>query len=90
MQSRQYQNYINSEKWKQIKEERLKIDGYSCVMCGYNAKTEILMVHHLTYKNLEKENVWQDLVTLCPICHKKIHKMLNRKQRPEKLSTTTI
>ena len=31
MQSRQYQNYINSEKWKQIKEERLKIDGYSLV-----------------------------------------------------------
>lgn len=53
------------------KRERLKIDGYKCTACGYSAKPNVLMVHHLTYARLGNEDAWKDLVTLCPICHRK-------------------
>lgn len=41
------------------------------------------MVHHLTYARLGNEDIWKDLTTLCPICHRKIHNMLRRRQAPE-------
>lgn len=40
------------------------------------------MVHHFTYERLGHENVWKDLATICPVCHKKLHRLLKRKQTP--------
>lgn len=80
--SKEYVEYMKSDEWQKIKHSRLEIDHYSCVMCGYSKKPEILMVHHLNYKRLCHEDVWKDLVTLCPVCHRKVHRMLKRKQEP--------
>ena len=80
--SKEYVEYMKSDEWQKMKHSRLEIDHYSCVMCGYSKKPEILMVHHLNYKRLGHEDVWKDLVTLCPICHRKVHRMLKRKQEP--------
>ena len=62
--SKEYVEYMKSDEWQKIKHSRLEIDHYSCVMCGYSKKPEILMVHHLNYKRLGHEDVWKDLVTL--------------------------
>lgn len=37
----------------------------------------------LYISDLGNEDIWKDLTTLCPICHRKIHNMLRRRQAPE-------
>lgn len=72
----QYEQYLTSEKWKKKADQRRRIDKYSCQMCGY--WHERLEVHHLSYDRIYHENVYIDLVTLCPDCHEKVHRMMNR------------
>lgn len=60
-----------SERWQQLRDTRMKIDGYRCAKCGasYN-----LQVHHTNYPQiwgLEKPK--SDLVTLCDKCHLEVH-----------------
>lgn len=63
--------------WKELAKEILKRDGYKCRKCGANYKQKSkLVVHHIKpwakYSELRfKPN---NLLTLCEICHKKIHK----------------
>lgn len=76
-----YKLYIRSEAWEQKKQERLKIDGYKCVMCGRTTKhCRTMQCHHVTYARLGDENVLTDLVTLCGECHRRIHRYYNRKK----------
>lgn len=63
-QSKEYREYMKSDSWERKKRERLKIDGYKCTACGYSAKPNVLMVHHLTYARLGNEDIWKDLTTL--------------------------
>lgn len=51
--------------WKIVREQRLRIDGYSCMLCG---ATKELAVHHLTYER-EGNEAMEDLLTLCSKCH---------------------
>lgn len=64
-----YDEYIHSEAWSKKRQERLRIDGFKCQRCG---ATEKLEVHHVTYNTLGNENM-NDLITLCELCHTKIH-----------------
>ena len=76
-----YQQYLHSDKWKTIAQERMKIDGYKCVCCGTTGDTtNPLEVHHLSYKYLYREEtrVYEDLVTLCHVHHKMLHNIMNR------------
>lgn len=68
--SQEYVDYIQSEDWKAIAEERKRIDGNKCVLCG---RSDNLQVHHRSYKNLGHEDVMNDLVTLCQDCHEFVH-----------------
>ena len=82
MQSDFYKRYLRTDKWAAKKEERFEIDGYRCVMCNRPADRckNGLVCHHVSYQNLGKENVYEDLVSLCPSCHLKIHAYYNRKR----------
>lgn len=81
MQSDFYKRYMKSEEWELKKAERMKIDGYKCVMCGRpQNRCRFMQVHHITYSRLGAENVLTDLVTLCGSCHKKIHNYYDRKR----------
>lgn len=81
MQTEFYQKYIRSPAWEKKKEERMKIDGYRCVMCGRSIEhCKTMQVHHITYKNLGHENVLTDLCTVCGSCHKKLHNYYDRKR----------
>ena len=82
MQTKDYDNYIRSEEWKRKRKERLKIDNYKCVMCGSGIdQWGYLEVHHISYKNMGHEDVWNDLCTLCPSCHKLIHAYYRRPRK---------
>lgn len=59
-----------SPKWRRLLEERLKIDGQKCVLCGAAYQ---LQVHHRRYPPAWGLETTDDLVTLCDACHKKIH-----------------
>lgn len=81
MNNEEYIQYLQSDKWKSIAAERMKIDGYRCQACGCKGTmTNALEIHHLSYKFLgqEEKRIFQDLVTLCHSCHKNVHAMMNR------------
>lgn len=67
--SKNYLDYIKSKTWQIKRTERLKIDNFTCQICGNKRN---LNVHHLTYKNFKNENIYSDLITLCGKCHQKI------------------
>ena len=79
MQSEEYRRYIRSPEWEKKKAERMRIDNYSCVMCGRNREhCRTLQVHHVTYARLGDENIYTDLCTVCGSCHKKLHNYYDR------------
>ena len=67
-----HDEYIKSPKWQAKRNERLKVDNYRCARCGADEKRE-LQVHHISYKNLGDEDVYNDLITLCKNCHSIVH-----------------
>lgn len=81
-QSEEYKAYIRSAQWEQKKKQRLEIDGYKCAMCGRPESKcrNGLQMHHVSYKNLGNEDVYNDLVSLCQSCHLKIHAYYNRRR----------
>lgn len=80
-----YQDYLESDKWRRKRNERIRKDGYRCVRCG-TAKN--LCVHHVTYIRLGNEDVDDDLVTLCMKCHEDVHKF-DIKGRPSDIDAET-
>lgn len=79
MRYKDYQSYLNSNEWKQKADARKQIDKNRCVMCGcIGTGTNKLNCHHITYRNIFHEDIQSDLVTVCDVCHKAIHRMMNR------------
>lgn len=85
--TKEYDDYLKSEAWQHKRDLRLKIDDYSCAMCGRPQEKckRGLTVHHIRYYRnghsiLGRENVWKDLVSLCYPCHHKLHRYYGRKQ----------
>lgn len=64
-----YTEYINSEEWKQKREQAFIHRWMICQKCW---STSFLQVHHWTYKNLFKEKL-SDLFILCNNCHFDLH-----------------
>ncbi len=79
--SREYDNYMKSDAWAAKREERLRIDGNKCALCGRpnglqkDGITPILQVHHIRYSSLGQEPM-EDLLSLCPRDHRLVHKYL--------------
>jgi 5-methylcytosine-specific restriction endonuclease McrA len=42
-------------------------------ICSKNENETVLQTHHLTYKNVGNENVYEDLIMLCKSCHANEH-----------------
>jgi len=63
------QKYIQSDKWKILKEKRLKIANRSCEICK---RKNNLQLHHITYERLGDEII-EDLIILCKKCHQQQH-----------------
>ena len=68
MQFNSYEEFLNTEEWKQVAEMVKDRDGHKCVICG---STENLNAHHIGYDgDCLDEN---DIVTLCNRCHECLH-----------------
>nr|BDD44986.1 hypothetical protein 7 [Spirochaetaceae bacterium] len=65
----EYQEYLESDKWKARRERALERAGQKCQVC---ASIEKLEVHHNSYENLGNEKD-EDLVVLCGRCHRLHH-----------------
>ena len=65
-----YNKYLKSDYWKEVKEKIHKRDDYKCRLCNSD---EDLHVHHRSYEFLGNENL-DDLITLCRSCHYIFHK----------------
>lgn len=81
MTNKEYEDYLKTPKWRAIALKRMEIDKNKCVMCQtMGTKTNPLEVHHLSYKHLgnEENRIYEDLVTLCHVCHKSTHNLMNR------------
>lgn len=66
-----YYQYLNSEEWKEKREQILERDNYLCVV----TKSSInLHVHHISYDNVGAE-FNSDLVTLCKEAHEIVHNL---------------
>lgn len=72
MNKQQYQEYLRSDHWRDIRESKLTTAGYKCEKCGKDAIDANLEVHHLTYDRIGKER-FGDLQVLCRNCHKATH-----------------
>jgi 5-methylcytosine-specific restriction endonuclease McrA len=64
-----YDNYLKSEHWRKLRQRVLARDHYQCTSC--HCKNN-LQIHHLSYKHLHHERM-NELVTLCPRCHRYRH-----------------
>ena len=62
-----YREYLKTDHWKEV---RLRYLKKNCGGCG---GTYMLQLHHLNYDHLFAETEL-DLITLCKICHQKIHR----------------
>lgn len=66
----EYIEYLRSDKWKEKRLQRLKLDNFTCQICGVqNGKLD---VHHTTYDTFGNESIY-DIITLCRNCHNKLH-----------------
>ncbi len=72
---KQYFQFLHSPEWRLISEERKRLDGNKCSICG---STEELEVHHLEYENDKRYGILRlsKLTTLCHKCHQEEHGFL--------------
>lgn len=77
----EYLDYLKSDDWKAKAEARRKIDKGICQLC--RQASDMLEVHHLSYFHIKNENIYTDLIALCPDCHRKIHAMMCRITSPD-------
>ena len=77
MHSIEYERYMRSPQWRRKRQQRLDFDHHRCAACGIPESDEIhLQVHHTNYMHFRDEVIEHDLVSLCPACHRKLHKAL--------------
>lgn len=89
---KQYQTYLESDQWKAIAIHRLQIDGFMCQYCGSSLISKKddrhrPNIHHFHYRNIMHENVYDDLVTLCKVCHTNLHRDYSIKDMEVEIKT---
>lgn len=66
-----YARQLDDPRWKAKRQVILTRDEFNCANCGANSS---LHVHHIKYTGYAWEAPDKDLITLCNVCHKKVHK----------------
>ena len=69
----EYLEYLNSKEWRSKRLKVLERDKYVCQSC---LSAEAKEVHHITYKHLKNEPLFE-LVSVCKPCHLNITRMDN-------------
>lgn len=68
-----YENpsFYGSGTWLQVRKRILIRDNYTCQECGFDGKR--LHVHHKEFKRNGGAETDENLITLCPHCHRILH-----------------
>jgi predicted HNH restriction endonuclease len=76
--SKEYAILLRRPEWKAKRLEVIARDLHKCTMCD---KTKYLQVHHISYVygKMPWEYGLSNLVTLCAGCHRKIHRITDKK-----------
>lgn len=87
---KQYTEYLKSEKWAKIRQQKALEQNYTCEKCGKVVKKGF-HIHHKTYERFTNEPL-TDLMFLCKDCHNSLHidlkaKANNRKKKPKDRKT---
>ena len=80
-----YREYIVSPEWRGKHPKWLKGSGYRCSMFPWIkvGKGRKYHCHHMHYRNLGKEELWEDVIILSPFAHRHIiHGILSGYKRP--------
>lgn len=72
-----YKSYLKTKHWTQKRISIFRRDNHKCQECGKTMDLRDANVHHLTYDHVGNE-LNEDLILLCPDCHKKIHGIQKR------------
>lgn len=83
--TKEYDDYINSKKWRRIRAEALDVHGHFCSRC---LSTKQLHVHHKKYTNFGDEQI-EDLQVLCKDCHMKLHRIIKSRQKRSQTKSHT-
>ncbi len=67
----QYQAYLQSEHWSNLRLKVLERDKWLCQSCMQKKATE---VHHFSYENLWNERL-DELISYCRSCHEQTHRI---------------
>lgn len=70
-----YETYIRSPAWERKKARYYELYPKACYLC---AADKTIDLHHRSYVNLGHEPLY-DLLPLCRLCHKTIHRILKDK-----------
>lgn len=73
-----YTNYLQTVKWKKLRQEAFVRSKYKCEACGENYR---LRTHHKKYPDVLGEEKLGDLVVLCYNCHELAHTMSSQQPR---------
>lgn len=69
----EYQEFLETDYWKNVRETKISMSGYKCQLCGSKSN---LNVHHNSYEHHGQEHKHlEDLVVLCRECHEVFHKI---------------
>ena len=65
-------HHWNGGNWRYWKTQALQRDEYICQICGFSEK-DIMEVDHIKQKSKfpELKLILENLITLCPICHRR-------------------
>ena len=67
-----YRVYLKSDVWRELRQQRFRLDGHRCTRCGYIGTDK--QVHHTHYEGIKDMDFSLDqLETVCTYCHKRIH-----------------
>lgn len=72
-----YRRHIASSEWQTFRDEQKLLAGYLCEWPSCRAPDPALEVHHLDYARLGRERP-QDVLVLCPICHRDLDDLRRR------------
>jgi hypothetical protein len=80
-----YAKYIVSSEWRDKHKDFLKRSHYRCAFFPWVrvGRGKRYNCHHMNYENLGDEQLWVDVICLCPFVHKFIiHGLLSGFRRP--------
>lgn len=64
---------VTLREWLMLKKRCFRRDGYRCQVCNFTFPEQLLHPHHIIPRGRIKIDHLDNLLTVCPECHRGIH-----------------